>query len=135
MATKQQFIQGQDRQEIEHFVREMRERASELPTYEGTNCPKDDDASGSYLERSICTGVTLVMDWGYLDIASSYLVVDTNDAPGYDRNGKTLCDCGAMYEAIADDVRQLLSAGTIEYDNGNSSDTVDIWHIHGIMPY
>jgi len=132
---KHQFITGQNRQEIEHFISDMTETAKQLPRYEGSDHPRDDDCAGSYLERSICTGVTLVMDWGYLDAPSTYLVIKSDVAPAYDRDCKRLCDVAQVYDDIATDLHRLLDCGPIEYDHGNSNDTMDIWHIHGVTPY
>jgi len=132
---KHQFITGENRQEIKHFIRDMTAKALSLPTYEGSDHPRDDDGTGSYLERSICTGVTLVMDWEYLDAPSTYLVIKSDVAPSYERDCKRLCDVSQLYDDISMDLSRLLDCGPIEYDHGNSNDTMDIWHIHGDAPY
>lgn len=132
---KHQFITGENRQEIEHFIRDMTAKAQSLPTYEGTDHPRDDDCTESYLERFICTGVTLVMDWGYLDAPSTYLVIESDVAPSYERDCKQLCDVGELYDDIEMDLHRLLDCGPIMYDHGNSNDAMDIWHIHGVAPY
>lgn len=139
MNQQQQLLTQDDREDIESFLYDMRQLVDELPTYEGTDQPRDNDGVGSYMERDLFSGVTLVMDWGYLDATSTYLVVD-HDAPGYERrnaNGNVptfINDCGSLYDRLANELRDVLNCGRIQYDEYNSMDS-DVWHIHVTEPY
>jgi hypothetical protein len=129
-----QLITEEDRERINSFVEDMDDIACNLPTWKDTNYPKDDEGVGAYLEQDLFTGVTLVMDWSYLDAPSTALLIDT-DAPGYDGPGPFLPAAGEVYDELDAELQAVLRCGPIEYGEGNSDSNSHVWHIHGATPW
>jgi hypothetical protein len=134
MAQTERLITDEQRDKITSFIDDMTERANDLPTHNSR--PVDNDGAGAYLEVLLFSGVTLVMDWAYLDAPSTTLLIDT-DAPGYHRgNTRHLCECGELYDQLDSELCEVAEIDClVEYDDANSTAAYDCWQVSGITPY
>lgn len=127
------LITNEDRDDIEAFISYMSAKAAALPqTHEGV--PNDDRGEGAYLERTLFSGVTLVLDWGYLDTPSTYLLV-RDDAPTYTGPERDLIECGELFEQLDSELADVIGLDIAEYDDVNSTDTHDVYHCFGVDPF
>jgi len=129
------YLMDADVHAINQFVRDMAQKAAKLPTHNRSGLPKDDECSGSYFERELFTGVTLCLDWAYLDAPSSTLLID-NSVSWYDHDDeRTLDELGGPFEDLAIELTNEIGCGIIEYDEANSRDGYDVWNIHRHTPF
>lgn len=129
-----QLITDENRDDITAFVDDMNAIAKDLPT-NSEGMIIDNDCSGAYLERTLFTGVTLVLDWAYLDAPSTAIVVD-KDALAYDRDDETdFVAVGELYDQLDSELGRLIDADEIVFDESNSTEAIDVWHIHGVEPF
>jgi hypothetical protein len=112
----------------------MADKVQQLPRYDDGS-PKDDDGTGSYYERTLFTGCTLVMEWVYLDCPSTYLVVDPSALQYEHDDERYINDVNPLWDQLDNELLDILEHDSIVFDDNNSTEIVDIWHINGAEQY